>query len=289
MVKTEIETVPQETVSIVVRTVAGRSILLDRALFTIFCNDYKAKEVIVVFQGIDPEALEDVCSVSKNYPGLSVRVIQNPVEFDDRANNLNIGMQHSHGRYLAILDDDDLYYPQHLSTLIDALQKTESSWAYSRTCLDVEVDGKVCRKEVFGGGEEEHFSFMRLLKSNFIPSHTFLVDRSRLPSETYLFTHPDLCRNEDYYIILKLAFLGEPVFCNTVTTSYSIRDDSTQTNIGITEKLGESALHSKNENWHNAELDKWQHSEKIINALKHKFINKNYWLKEFLNFSANRP
>lgn len=287
MVNCQKNRVEQAAVSIIVRTVDGRSDFLDRALFSIFCNTYKDKEVVIVYQGTRSETIAEICSISRNYHGLPIRIIQNPTNEDKRADNLNIGMHYGRGRFLAILDDDDMYYPNHLSCLIKAVLETGHIWAYARTCIDFEINGKVCRKE-FPEENLMHFSFSRLLQSNYIPSHTFIVDRTRLPSWNYLFTNPELSRNEDYYIILKLAYLGEPIFCNEVTTSYSIRGDHSQTNIGIAKQLSDPELKLKNRQWHADELDKWVRSEKIIEEFKGRFIANNYWLKEFLNINNRK-
>ncbi len=272
----------ENAVSIVIRTVSGRAALLDRALSSIAANSYESKEVVIVYQGVDERAVNDIRSVMDNYPDLVVYLLQNKTTEDQRAMNLNLGFHYSTGRYQAILDDDDVYKSDHLQTLVDALSATANVWAYAATSLEVETDG-ITQQKPFPENPQEHFSFKRLLASNYIPAHTFLVDRMRLPSPDYLVTHPQLCRCEDYYIILRLAFLGEPVFCNKVTSSYSIREDTTQTNIGVVRRLEGQSKGTRDGQWQANELARWHTSEKIIDDLKEQFLQKNYWLKDFLS------
>lgn len=62
-----------------------------------------------------------------------------------KACSLNEAMQSANGKYIAYIDDDDLYYPNHVSILVDCLERhADCQMAYSdlyRTYCRVEPDG----------------------------------------------------------------------------------------------------------------------------------------------------
>jgi len=257
-------------VSIVIRTLEGRMHFLDRALFSVFCNTYPCKEALIVYQGFNEDYLDKLKSYASIYPEMKIEVIQNKETGDRRARNLNLGIRNSTGRYLCFLDDDDFFYPNHLSLLTDLLEENDKAWAYSQVCVDLEDRGFVISKTCPFLHEE--FSFTELLKENFIPLHTFLVDTYRIKDKTILFADESLTRLEDYYILLHLAFNYEPAFSPEITVSYSLRKDGSNSNLGLLERTGEEPDSVTDEEWEKAR-------EKIA-GIKEGFYNRFYWIKE---------
>jgi len=62
-----------------------------------------------------------------------------------KAFSLNEALARAEGEYIAYLDDDDLYYPNHIETLVDVLEnKTDCQVAYSdlyKVCCKITPDG----------------------------------------------------------------------------------------------------------------------------------------------------
>ena len=113
-----------EKISVIVRTIKGRKDFLDQCLFSLYCSDYKNElEVIIVCQTSDLEYFKSIQDLRSLYErdNLSFKYIINAVDFDDRSNNLNLGVKASTGRYICFLDDDDIYYPNHISLLFNEL------------------------------------------------------------------------------------------------------------------------------------------------------------------------
>jgi hypothetical protein len=204
---------PDDGLSVVLRTHgAGRLPLLDQALFSIAVQSVRAVQVIVVVQGHEV-AVADVEGLIARQPFDPVdparphRVVfvDNPDRRDRRAQLLNQGIDHAQGRYLAFLDDDDVVYPTGYRRLIDRLSHSEAAIAVGGTVrADLKrMDGHwiTCRKfDWVSIGSSQRDLFDR----NFLPLHSFVIDRTRVTASDLRFDE-SLARLEDYDFLLRLA------------------------------------------------------------------------------------
>ncbi len=154
-------------VSIIVRT-KDRPKLLKRALQSIFAQTYRPIEVVLVNDGgcdLPEEELKEILGdVSLNYICLK--------ENRGRAVAGNVGIENAKGEFIGFLDDDDEFYPEHVSLLCLNLQEGDAKVCYS----DCEVKKLqyndytdsyiVISKEPFISYD---FDFSFLLFSNYIP------------------------------------------------------------------------------------------------------------------------
>jgi glycosyltransferase involved in cell wall biosynthesis len=111
-------------VSVITRT-CNRPELLEEALASVAAQDYPSIEHIVVNDGgSDVRALVE-----------RTRSHVKPRYFDPgrvgRCKAGNVGLEAAQGRWIAWLDDDDLYYPHHVSTLVKALRECGKLVVYS--------------------------------------------------------------------------------------------------------------------------------------------------------------
>jgi len=115
-------------VSVVLRT-KDRPRLLDEALASLRAQTTADFETLLVNDGgaIDPGLFEPA-------PGRALRVVTPPPP-GGRTRALNAGLAAATGRYVAYLDDDDLYKPEHLATLAAVLDGVEE---YGAVCSSVE-------------------------------------------------------------------------------------------------------------------------------------------------------
>lgn len=261
-------------VSIIVRTIDNRLHFMERSLLSIFNNTHKDKEVIIVYQGTNNEYLNNLKEYIIRYPELNITVLQNTESGDQRTKNANWGIKTAQGRYLCFLDDDDIYYPNHITTLVETLKKTDKAWAYSQVCLEVEKDGHTIRKEY--PYLSNNFSFKRFWNGNFIPIHTFMIDTYRIEDKSILTFNENLNKSEDYAFLLKIAYNYEPVCCTEVTCSYMIRTDGSNTNVNICK---ESAKNCKNQ----TKWEEWDSSGKILNEIKKSISSQHYWFNELVD------
>lgn len=162
-------------VSIIVRT-CGRPNVLREALISIKNQTYENIEIIVI---------EDGKTVSKN-------LIE--TEFNDlnitywatekkvgRSKVGNIGMEVSKGKYLNFLDDDDLFFADHVEVLVSNLENGEYKLAYSlayETPIIVESEDPYVYKEIYHNLiYNQPFNKLMLFHHNYIPIQAIMFSR----------------------------------------------------------------------------------------------------------------
>jgi len=208
-------------VSVVVRT-KDRPELLREALGSLAAQTFRDFEVVVVNDSDVPlgEGVVDV-------DGLRVRVVS-PGPPHGRARAANAGVNAAKGTWVAYLDDDDLFLPDHLETLIGTLEGQDRfQAAYTATLIVHQVRGEdgtyreTGREPVF----EYPFEPERLIFSNTIPL-LCLMHRRSLFLEAGRFDEAfDLY--EDWDFLIRLSRLTRIERIEKVTTLYRTRDDTT--------------------------------------------------------------
>jgi len=99
---------------------------LARALASVVRQSYQNLQIIVINDGG-----EDVSDLVNSF-GDPRLIFINRKENYGKAFSLNEAITGAEGKYIAYLDDDDLYYPNHIETLVDALEnQTDCQVAYS--------------------------------------------------------------------------------------------------------------------------------------------------------------
>ena len=97
-----------------------------QALASVLNQSYENMEVIVINDGGT-----DVSDIVESYYDSRIVYI-NRKENRGKAFSLNEALEKSEGKYIAYLDDDDIFYPNHIEVLVDALEnRTDCMAAYS--------------------------------------------------------------------------------------------------------------------------------------------------------------
>lgn len=126
-------------VSVLLPTYNRRS-SLPAALSSIVRQNYSNLEIFVIRDGG-----EDVSDIVDSFGDRRIVFIDRP-ENRGKAFSLNEALLRAKGKYIAYLDDDDLYYPHHIETLVNALEdRSDCQVAYSdlyRTYCRIGPDGK---------------------------------------------------------------------------------------------------------------------------------------------------
>jgi glycosyltransferase involved in cell wall biosynthesis len=136
----------------------------------------------------------------------------------------NTGLHVARGTYVAYLDDDDVFYPDHLAVLVHEAETAGRSVVYSESCRAIYRPGEgkpVCvdRAVIYPAG----FSFGDLLVANRLPVLSVLHRRSCIDAigdfDETLETHEDW----DLWIRLFRAF--PPSHVKKVTSEFRVRDN----------------------------------------------------------------
>lgn len=163
-------------VSVIVRT-KDRPPLLANALKSIAEQTYANLEIVVVNDG--GQDVRDVVTALAG--GIPVTYIAHD-NSKGRAAAANTGLKAAKGLYLNFLDDDDLFYPDHIETLIQNLQANNGKIAYT-SVLSAHFNGpperpENCIKKVVN--HDIDFDPDRILFQNYIPIMSVLFHRDIL-------------------------------------------------------------------------------------------------------------
>jgi len=177
---------------------------LAEALASVLCQSYRNLQVIVVNDGG-----QDVTDVVRSCGDPRI-VFVNRKENRGKAFSLNEALACARGKYIAYLDDDDLYYPHHIQTLVDALEsQKDCQIAYSdlyKTYCKVMPDGS---RQVLGKVVEISRDFDRFLMLYFNHVlHVSLMHRRELIEKTGLYNE-QLNALIDWDITRRLTFFSD--------------------------------------------------------------------------------
>ncbi len=104
----------------------NRAESLSAAIDSVLAQSYSQFELIVIRDGGKP-----IAPVMRNYDDSRIYLIDRD-ENRGKAASLNEALNQAKGRYVCYLDDDDRWYPNHISTLAEALEEQpEYGLAYS--------------------------------------------------------------------------------------------------------------------------------------------------------------
>lgn len=205
--------------TVVVRT-RNRPAFLAEALASLRDQTFRDFEIVVVNDGgAAPQIPSDL--------GVPCRVVGTEAPHG-RARALNAGVQAARGVYVAYLDDDDLYLPGHLETLVRFLDGSDQ---YQAAYTDVEIvdqtladDGSYVEKGRRSGFGRD-FVPGRIQFSNFIPLIAIAHRRSLFDTVGWFDESFDLF--EDWDFMIRLTGATKPHRLRHVTALYRVRDDGT--------------------------------------------------------------
>jgi GT2 family glycosyltransferase len=116
---------PPPRVSILIRTV-GRPALLREALLSCAQQTYAPLEVVVIEDG--PARSQAVLDEFRDRLAIRYRATGTPV---GRAQAGNLAMREATGEWFNFLDDDDVFFADHVEVMVDAVQRSGLPGAYA--------------------------------------------------------------------------------------------------------------------------------------------------------------
>ena len=198
----------------------NRPDFLKRALTSVLEQTFINYEVIVV-----NDAGVDVSGVIDEFNDPRIRLINHSVNKSAPASR-NTGIRAAIGKYIAYLDDDDIYYPNHLQTLLDAAHSYRKDFVYSE-CLNIV--------------EDSHGEILQINERLFPPYHPSLLKRCNFIPVMCIFSKKDLVEQvglfdetlsfaEDWDLWYRMSKEVDFFHIKNVTCEYRMRDEASHRN-----------------------------------------------------------
>lgn len=149
----------------------------------------------------------------------------------------NTGLKLARGKYIAYLDDDDRYLPEHIAVLASALEAHPdhvAAYSLATEVTRIERDGRCepLRRQVT---YNRPFDAHQMLVANYIPNLCLMHRRSACEK---IGGHDErLAMLEDWEFLIRLSRIGEFVHIQKVTAEYYVNIGSSHRN-----RVGEQAI-----------------------------------------------
>ncbi len=163
-------------VSIIVRT-CGRPQVLRETLISLRHQTYPNMEIVVVEDGQECAGTmiqEEFADMNILYFATGDKV--------GRSNAGNRAMEIAHGQYLNFLDDDDLFYADHVEVLVKTLEQSNNKAAYAfafETPIEVQSkDPYIYKVYDYLGIHKTRFEKIELCYHNYIPIQCIMFEKS---------------------------------------------------------------------------------------------------------------
>lgn len=199
---------------------------IERAVESVFAQVLPPDEVIVVNDGSTDAGPDIVAKLALRYP---VRILQQDNAGQSAARNR--GVEHAHGDLIAFLDQDDIWYPNHLIELAKPFRNNKIAnlaWTYS-DLDEIDAAGNMVAREIiqanFSHAHPKRDLKVCLGQDMFIlPSATVMARKAFLHVGGF---DERLSGYEDDDLFLRLFRAGfENVFLRVSLSSWRIYDSS---------------------------------------------------------------
>ncbi|RMF66299.1 MAG: glycosyltransferase, partial [Calditrichaeota bacterium] len=190
------------------------------ALQSLARQTYPHLEVVVV-----NDAGQDVQAVLDEFKdGLQIKYIVHQ-QNKDLAGARNTGLRHASGDYIAYLDDDDLFFPNHLEEALRVLTNSDYQVVYSEAlCLHQQAEAGLYRTQHVDLPYRNEFDRDRLLLHNLFPVLSVVHSRHCLEKAGYF--DESLHTHEDWDFFIRLSRHFDFFHLKKVTCAFSKRYDA---------------------------------------------------------------
>jgi len=238
-------------ISIIVRTY-NRPRRLRECLHSLSQQTWRDFETLVVNDaGDDVESL-----LSQELGTLPFRYLRNP-ENRGRTACLNIGVEAARGEYIGFLDDDDVVYPVHLQTLMEAARPQRRPVVYTDV-LNVTYQPGPRTGEWIREKEQLVYSFDfdadNFLLANYIPIHCLAIRRDCFDRVGPF--DESLTILEDWEFLIRLSRSFPFLHIPKITGEYRRRDDNSNIRESAAYPVNEQIIKRRYRNERDALFDK---------------------------------
>ena len=186
-------------VSVIIPVYNGDTYLRD-AIESVKTQTFTDWEIIAVDDGSRDQSQSILRAYERDLPG-AFRLISQANQGISVARNRAIGI--SSGEYIALLDSDDVWFPEKLELQVKVLGAKEAAGMVYSDCTVVDSDGCLLRGTYVPQPPPQGMIFRDLILSNCIPSSSAMM-RKNVLQETGLF-NPAYRIAMDYDLWLRLA------------------------------------------------------------------------------------
>ncbi len=189
----------QPAVSVIIPTY-NRASLLRKSIQSVLSQTIKDIEIIV----INNFSVDKTIDVLNSFDDHRIKVI-NFSNGGIIARSRNRGMLQSTGRYIAFLDDDDLWYPDKLALELKYMEShPEFGVVYSNARI-IDENDNMNGFLIETGRAKEGEVFQYLLRGNFIAILTVLIRREIIDDAGLFDEDPSIIAAEDYEYWMRIA------------------------------------------------------------------------------------
>jgi len=223
-------------VSVILRT-RDRPWYLEQALEGLAAQTFRDFETLVINDGG-----EDLSELLRRFEDRTTcRYFHHAPPGRGRCAAANRGLTEARGEFIAYLDDDDLYLPEHLAVLVETLEVEKADVAYTNAHEVIHTptgDGRTYRETSRELKLDYDFSPARFFLHSYIHLVT-LMHRKRCTEKVGGFDESiDVLEDLDLYF--RLAQDYEFVHVPKITAEYRIRDDQTNAVTALTKEFQET-------------------------------------------------
>src|SRR3989338_5091992 len=172
-------------VSVIIGTY-NRCSILPVAIESVLAQTYTDFELLIIDNG----SIDQTEKVVRSYSDSRIRYVLNPKPTQSCAGPRNIGLEMSKGKFIAFLDDDDIWYPNKLKVCLDLLSGTDDEVLICHA-QNIICYGKMTRKNICGPWADNMHEKL-LYERNFLGPGSVVIRKSALASVS------GFCLREDF-------------------------------------------------------------------------------------------
>lgn len=158
----------QPLISIIIPTYNRARIIIERTLPSVLAQDYPHWELLIVGDCMDAEQAALLSEAAQADPRVRFHNLKHrgkypatggPRWYVAGTTPMNFGLRVARGAWIAHLDDDDEFLPNHLSSLLATAQSGRYEWAHAKVQF---VDDQGAQQQVVGGELPSHGNISRI-------------------------------------------------------------------------------------------------------------------------------